>query len=296
MKDVPPRSPPAGSARLSRDVLPVVGVSLVPPLLVAVAAAAALYVCRSRHSPKPDAPARPDWAPKQTADLYLASDPPCGGGGGCAGSLPGPGPGSGPGAGQAQELLPIQLEVLVGKGRFAEVWAGRLRQGEAVAVKVFPALEVASWRNECSIVSDPNMLHDNIVRFRAAEERGPPGHAPRQLWLVLAYHGLGNLQDFLRANILGWEELVAMAASVAKGLAHLHSDTTQDGVPKVAGAPVPPPPPRERPHHSSLLPVAAGARCPPGPEEQQHRDEEPERVRPVRLRPGAAAGRVPHRG
>lgn len=246
----------------SKDVLPVVVVSLVPPLLVAVAATVAFYIYRTRHMDKPGSPARPDWTPKQTTDLYLASDLPCGGlpggEGGCAGSLTGPGvereaskaknsnnddinnmtdcPG------QLKELLPIKLEVLVGKGRFAEVWSGRLLQGEkggsnsheTVAVKVFPAVEYASWRNECSIFSDPNMVHDNIVRFRAAEERGPPGHTLRQHWLILAYHSLGNLQDFLTANTLGWEELVAMAGSIAKGLAHLHSDTTQDGLPKVS--------------------------------------------------------------
>lgn len=254
---------PAGFAKLrSKDVLPVVGVSLVPPLLVAVAATVAFYIYRTRHRDKPDPPARPDWTPKQTSDVYLAFGLPCGGPsageGGRAGGPTGPGVAReaskaknsnsdvinnmADGPGPLKELLPIKLEVLVGKGRFAEVWSGRLLQGgqggspshETVAVKVFPAVEYASWRNECSIFSDPNMEHDNIVRFRGAEERGPPGHALRQHWLILAYHSLGNLQDFLTANMLGWEELVAMAASVAKGLAHLHSDTTQDGLPKVS--------------------------------------------------------------
>lgn len=242
---------PAGFAKLqSKDVLPVVGVSLVPPLLVAVAATVAFYVYRTRHLDKPDSPARPDWTPKQTTDLFLASDLPCGGEGGGAGREASRAQNShgdvisnmADGPGQLTELLPIKLEALVGKGRFAEVWSGRLLRGgrggrswhETVAVKVFPALEYASWRNECAIFSDPNMVHDNIVRFRAAEERGPPGHALRQHWLVLAYHGLGNLQDFLAANVLAWEELVAMAGSIAKGLAHLHSDTTQEGLPKVS--------------------------------------------------------------
>lgn len=241
-------------------MIPVVVVSLVPPLLVAVAATVAFYFYRTRHMDKPNSPARPDWPPKQTTDLCLASDLPCGGlpprgEGGCAGSATGPGvereakhPNSDVinnmtgRSGQLKELPPIKLEVLVGKGRFAEVWFGRLLEGEkggsnsqeTVAVKVFPAVEFASWRNECSIFSDPNMEHDNIVRFHAAEERGSPGHALRQYWLVLAYHGLGNLQDFLTTNILDWEELVAMAGSIAKGLAHLHSDTTSVGLPKVS--------------------------------------------------------------
>lgn len=249
----------AGFSRLqSKDVVPVVVVSLVPPLLVAVAATLSFYLYRTRQVDKPHPPARPDWPPKQSTDLYLAPDPPCGAPGGEGSCVGVTGPGLEQGApkhptsdvinngtdcpGQVTELLPIKLEVLVGKGRFAEVWMGRLLQGEKgggtcrepVAVKVFPALEYASWRNECSIFSDPKMEHGNIVRFHAAEERGPPGHALRQYWLVLAYHSLGNLQDFLTANVLSWEELVAMAASIAKGLAHLHSDTTAGGLPKVS--------------------------------------------------------------
>lgn len=235
--------------------------SLVPPLLVALAASLAFYCYRTRQGDKPDPPARPDW-PKQSTDLFLASDLPClTGEGGCAGSVTGPGVEQEASKcaasdvinnvsdcpGQVTEPLPIKLEVLVGKGRFAEVWMGRLLQGdkggsscpESVAVKVFPGVEYASWRNECSIFSDPKVEHDNIVRFHAAEERGPPGHTLRQYWLVLAYHSLGNLQDFLTANVLSWEELVAMAGSIARGLAHLHSDTTPGGLPKVSNGRAP---------------------------------------------------------
>lgn len=259
-------SAPSGFAKLqSKDVIPVVVVSLVPPLLVAIVATVTFYFYRTRRPGKPDPPARPDWPTKRTSDMFQPTDLPCGG----LGAL---GEGAGgvvsPGAereesntkcsnsdiisnvpdwpGQLTEPLPIKLEVLVGKGRFAEVWRGCLPQGErgqantyeSVAVKVFPAVEYASWRNECSIFSDPRMEHDNVVRFLAAEERGRPGHALRKYWLVLAYHHLGNVQDFLTANILSWEELVAMAASIARGLAHLHSDTTPSGLPKVSSADV----------------------------------------------------------
>ncbi|XP_041806989.1 TGF-beta receptor type-2 [Chelmon rostratus] len=245
----------------SKDVIPVVVVSLVPPVLVAIVATAAFYFYRTRRPDKPGPPARPDWPTKHNPELYEAFDLPCGGLG--ARGEGGGGGVTGPEAekdesnskhpknyiisnmtdwqGQLAEPLPIKLEVLVGKGRFAEVWRACLLQGEkggvnsyeTVAVKVFPAVEYASWRNECSIFSDPKMEHDNVVRFLAAEERGLPGHALRKYWLVLAYHSLGNVQDFLTENILSWEELVAMAGSVARGLAHLHSDTTLSGIPKV---------------------------------------------------------------
>lgn len=242
-------------------MIPVVVVSLVPPILVAIVAIAAFYFYRIRRPDKPAPSVCPDWPTKRTPELYQALDLPCGG-------LSAQGEGGGGGVtdaeqdesntkvqplntdtisgmtswqGQPAELLPIKLDVLVGKGRFAEVWRGWLLQGEkggvnsyeTVAVKVFPDVEYASWRNECSIFADPKLQHDNVIQFLAAEERGLSGHTPHTYWLVLAYHSLGNLQDFLTANILSWEELVAMAGSIAKGLAHLHSDTTLSGLPKV---------------------------------------------------------------
>ncbi|XP_042349999.1 TGF-beta receptor type-2-like [Plectropomus leopardus] len=243
----------------SKDVVPVVVVSLVPPVLVAIVATAAFYFYRTHRPDKPGPPARPAWPAKRTQELYQAFDLPCGGVGGRGEGRGGGGPeragcnakGPSPSSdvisditewpSRRAEPLPIKLEVLVGKGRFAEVWRACLLQGErggansceTVAVKVFPAVEYASWRNECSIFSDPMLEHDNVVRFLAAEERGPPGHAHRKYWLVLAYHSLGNLQDFLTANTLSWEELVSMAGSIACGLAYLHSDTTPSGAPKV---------------------------------------------------------------
>lgn len=250
---------PSGFSKLqSKDVIPVVVVSLVPPILVAVVAIAAFYFYRTHRSDKPDPPARSDWSTKRTTEFYQALDLPCGrlGARGENGGEREMGPESQGEESNAKVLsrnsddmwqdqraepLPIKLEVLVGKGRFAEVWRARLLQGEkgdissyeTVAVKVFPSVEYASWRNECSIFSDPKLEHDNVVRFLAAENRGPSGHTLRKYWLVLDYHSLGNLQDFLTANILSWEELVAMAGSIARGVAHLHSDTTPSGVSKV---------------------------------------------------------------
>ncbi|XP_036424934.1 TGF-beta receptor type-2 [Colossoma macropomum] len=238
---------PHGFSRLkSKDVIPVVVISLVPPLLVAVIATMAFYLYRTRQPNKQPK----DWAPKRTH--YQSLDPPEGCVGeanssdfhgkllslsvdansdmssSCANSL-----------NHNTEHLPIQLEALVGKGRFAEVWRARLNhsecgQYETVAVKIFPAVEYTSWRNERVIFSDANLKHENIVQFLTAEERsGTPGAPQRQYWLIMAYHALGNLQDFLVSHVLSWSELCAMAGSVARGLAHLHSDTTPCGTPKV---------------------------------------------------------------
>lgn len=249
---------PHGYSKLkSKDVIPVVVISLVPLFLVALMATAAFYFYRTRHLVKQPK----DWAPKRTH--YQSLDPPEGRSGEGANGSDLPGKLTLLGIDGASELsttranslnhnteqLPIQLEALVGKGRFAEVWRARLNhsegQYEPVAVKIFPAVEYASWRNEYAIFSDANLKHENVVQFLTAEERGGSsgmsggsggggvGPPQRQYWLIMAYYTLGNLQDFLANHVLSWTELCSLAGSIARGLAHLHSDTTPCGVPKV---------------------------------------------------------------
>lgn len=226
----------------SKDVIPVVVISLVPPLLVAIIATLVFYLYRTRQPGKPK-----DWAPRRThyqsldpaeACAYQANGSDYHGklhsltddvnseiSSTCANNL-----------NHNTEQLPIQLETMVGKGRFAEVWRARLShnesgQYETVAVKIFPAVEYNSWFNERAIFSDANLKHENVVQFLTAQERC--GTSQKQYWLIMACYSLGNLQDFLVGHILTWAELCALAGSVARGLAHLHSDTTPCGTPKV---------------------------------------------------------------
>lgn len=227
----------------SKDVIPVVVISLVPPLLVAVVATMAFYLYRTRQLGKKPK----DWGPRRTH--YQSLDPAEGqvNGSNYRGKLPSLSDDVNSEISSTcannlnhnTEQLPIQLEALVGKGRFAEVWRARLShneggQYETVAVKIFPAVEYPSWCNERAIFSDANLKHENIVQFLTAEERGGTAAAPqRQYWLIMAYYNMGNLQDFLTGRILTWTELCSLAGSVARGLAHLHSDTTPCGTPKV---------------------------------------------------------------
>uniref|UniRef100_A0A671KK25 TGF-beta receptor type-2 n=1 Tax=Sinocyclocheilus anshuiensis TaxID=1608454 RepID=A0A671KK25_9TELE len=221
----------------------VVVISLVPPLLVAVIATMAFYLYRTRQPGKKPK----DWGPRRTH--YQSLDPAEGqvNGSNYRGKLPSLSDGVNSEISSTcannlnhnTEQLPIQLEALVGKGRFAEVWRARLShneggQYETVAVKIFPAVEYSSWCNERAIFSDANLKHENIVQFLTAEERGGTAAAPqRQYWLIMAYYNMGNLQDFLTGHIFTWTELCSLAGSVARGLAHLHSDTTPCGTPKV---------------------------------------------------------------
>ncbi|XP_073677918.1 TGF-beta receptor type-2 [Garra rufa] len=133
------------------------------------------------------------------------------------------------------ELLPIQLDVIVGKGRFAEVHRAKLKQGatdesfQMVAVKIFPYEEYASWKTEWEIFSDAELRHENVLQFLTAEDR----KSERRYWLITAYHERGNLQEFLTHHVIGWDELCRLGGSLARGVAHLHSDRTTCGRAKV---------------------------------------------------------------
>ncbi|CAL9691692.1 unnamed protein product [Knipowitschia caucasica] len=137
------------------------------------------------------------------------------------------------------ELLPIALDALVGKGRFAEVYRAKLKQGssvseeqgfETVAVKIFAYEEYASWKNEKEIFSDTDLRHENVLHFLTAEER----KVQQQYWIITAYHANGNLQDFLTHHVIGWHDLWVLGGSLAQGVAHLHSDHTSCGRNKIA--------------------------------------------------------------
>uniref|UniRef100_A0A2I3S8E2 TGF-beta receptor type-2 n=2 Tax=Homininae TaxID=207598 RepID=A0A2I3S8E2_PANTR len=108
------------------------------------------------------------------------------------------------------ELLPIELDTLVGKGRFAEVYKAKLKQNtseqfETVAVKIFPYEEYASWKTEKDIFSDINLKHENILQFLTAEERKT--ELGKQYWLITAFHAKGNLQEYLTRHVISWEDL-----------------------------------------------------------------------------------------
>ncbi|XP_018521249.1 TGF-beta receptor type-2 [Lates calcarifer] len=132
------------------------------------------------------------------------------------------------------EPLPIDLDLLVGKGRFAQVYKAKLKQTtsdqfETVAVKIFPYEEYASWKNEKDIFSNTDLRHENILHFLTAEER----KVEKQYWLITAFHPRGNLQEYLTRHVISWEELQVLGSSLARGVAHLHSDRLPCGRPKV---------------------------------------------------------------
>lgn len=65
----------------------------------------------------------------------------------------------------------IQLQDVIGQGRFGEVFRGAWR-GEEVAVKIFSSREESSWFREAEIYQTVMLRHENILGFIAADNKG----------------------------------------------------------------------------------------------------------------------------
>ncbi|XP_022253371.1 activin receptor type-2B-like isoform X2 [Limulus polyphemus] len=118
-------------------------------------------------------------------------------------------------------LRPVQLMEVKAQGRFGAVWKAQMLN-EFVAVKIFPSQDKNSWQVEQMIFQLPQMKHDNILAFIAAERRGDG--LQLEYWLITTYHERGSLSDFLKANVVSWTELLNITDSIARGLMHLHEE------------------------------------------------------------------------
>ncbi|KAG5833817.1 hypothetical protein ANANG_G00279890 [Anguilla anguilla] len=116
---------------------------------------------------------------------------------------------------------PLQLLEVKARGRFGCVWKAQLLN-EYVAVKIFPIQDKQSWQNEYEVYSLSGMQHENLLHFIGAEKRGT--NLDVELWLITAYHEKGSLTDYLKANVVSWNELCHIAQTMARGLAYLHED------------------------------------------------------------------------
>ncbi|KAH0519528.1 TGF-beta receptor type-2 [Microtus ochrogaster] len=210
-------------------IIQVTGVSLLPPLGIAIAVIIIFY-CYRVHRQQRLSPSWESSKPRKLMEFsdncaIILEDDRSDISSTCANNI-----------NHNTELLPIELDTLVGKGRFAEVYKAKLKQNtseqfETVAVKIFPYEEYTSWKTEKDIFSDINLKHENILQFLTAEERKT--ELGKQYWLITAFHAKGNLQEYLTRHVISWEDLRKLGSSLARGIAHLHSDHTPCGRPKM---------------------------------------------------------------
>lgn len=114
-----------------------------------------------------------------------------------------------------------QLIETIGKGRYGEVWKGRY-QGEYVAVKIFNSTEEASWKRETEIYNTIMLRHESILGFIAADVHSRK--STTYMWLIMHYHELGSLYDFLNRSTFDAETMCKLALTASSGLAHLHTE------------------------------------------------------------------------
>lgn len=126
----------------------------------------------------------------------------------------------------------ISLLECVGKGRYGEVWRGQW-QGENVAVKIFSSRDEKSWFRETEIYNTVLLRHENILGFMASDMTSR--NSSTQLWLITHYHENGSLYDYLQRVAVEMADGLHMAASVASGLVHLHTEIFgTEGKPAIA--------------------------------------------------------------
>ncbi|XP_075899248.1 activin receptor type-2B [Nelusetta ayraudi] len=116
---------------------------------------------------------------------------------------------------------PLQLLEVTARGRYGSVWKARTNS-DYVAVKVFSIQDQESWQRELEVLLTPGMRHENLLLLLGAERRGPPEE--EQLWLITHFYERGSLGDFLKGNVVSWSELWHIAASMSRGLNHLHQE------------------------------------------------------------------------
>ena len=115
----------------------------------------------------------------------------------------------------------VSLHELIGKGRFGEVWKGKLK-GDEVAVKIFHPREEASWFHEVELYQTCLLRHPSILRFIAADNKDTG--IQTQLWLITEFCEYGSLYDLLVQRSFNEELMLRLCYTAACGLDHLHTE------------------------------------------------------------------------
>ena len=103
----------------------------------------------------------------------------------------------------------VDLGQMIGQGRYADVWEGRLRDGRVVAIKVFKSTARDSWERECKIYLTPDFQHKNILLYCGRDTDG--------MRLMVEYHPNGSLYDLLRNETISLPEFCVLAETAALG-------------------------------------------------------------------------------
>lgn len=119
----------------------------------------------------------------------------------------------------------LKLCAMIGQGKYGTVWKGMINE-QTVAVKIFPSQHKQFFLNEKDIYSVSLMDNPHLLEYYGCDERRTLDDSIEYL-LVLSLAPLGCLQDWLKDNTMSFSVFIRMARSVARGLAHLHTELIQ---------------------------------------------------------------------
>ena len=125
----------------------------------------------------------------------------------------------------------IALVHCLSRGHFSQVYFG-MYNDQIAAVKVYRLQQETHWLAEMKIYSRAEFAHDGVLRLIAGEACAIDGQT--NLCLTTQYHPNGCLSLFLDQTTLSLATMLRMGASIAGGLAHLHSESLEAGRSKPA--------------------------------------------------------------
>ena len=118
---------------------------------------------------------------------------------------------------------PVEILCPIGKGKYGQVFKGKISDGSFIALKTFPLQGKQSWIAEKDIYNLPQMdNHENILKFLFVDQKND--NLETEFWLATEYQDKGSLHDFLKANYVDWEQLCKIALSIGAGLTFLHEE------------------------------------------------------------------------
>lgn len=133
---------------------------------------------------------------------------------------------SGPGySSNLRNVDNLKLCAMIGQGKYGSVWKGLINE-QTVAVKIFPSHHKQFFLNEKDIYSVNLLESPHVLEYYGCDERRTLDDSIEYL-LVMSLAPLGCLQDWLKNNTMTFSVFIVMAKSVARGVAHLHSEARQ---------------------------------------------------------------------
>ena len=94
-------------------------------------------------------------------------------------------------------------------------------------MKEFHGSESSSWRQEKAVLASPLYQSSHVIKLLSSELRCENGK--KKMWLVLPYYHNGDLQQFLKRNVIDLEKMIRISHSICLAVDFIHAETDSFG-------------------------------------------------------------------